>query len=78
MPNNSHPRKTMPQNTAPDRMLSDGSYINYSDQGRRAVQVLNEDPDHHITGYTDTTDGWHHTIKSDVGTGRIDLNDPRL
>lgn len=68
----------MPQNTAPDRMLSDGSYVNYSDQGRRAVQVLNEDPDHHITGYTDTTDGWHHTIKSDAGTGRIGLDDPRL
>lgn len=68
----------MPENTAPDRMLSDESYINYSDQGRRAVQVLNEDPDHHITGYTDTTDGWHHTIESDVGTGRIGLDDPRL
>jgi hypothetical protein len=70
----------MPENTDIDRMLSDGSYINYSDQGRRAVQVLNEeDPHHHITGYTDTTDGWHHTIHSDgLGAGRIGLNDPRL
>jgi len=70
----------MPENTNIDRMLSDGSYINYSDQGRRAVQVLNEDnPHHHITGYTDTTDGWHHTVHSDeLGAGRIGLDDPRL
>lgn len=67
----------MPQNTAPDRMLSDGTYVNYSDQGRRAVQVLNEDH-HHITGVHR-----HHRrlaphIKSDVGTDRVGLNDARL
>lgn len=70
----------MPQNTGPDRLLSDGSYINYSDQGRRAVQTLNEEPlDMHITGYTDTTEGWHYSIKDGGNAiGRVDLNDGRL
>lgn len=68
----------MPQHTPPDRMLSHGSYINYSNQGRLAVQVLNENSDNHITGYTDITDDWHHTIKSNAGAGRISLDSFRL
>jgi hypothetical protein len=68
----------MPENTTPDRLLSDGTILNYSDEGRRAVQVLNKDPDHHITAYTNTTDGWHHTIDTGAGKGRISLDDPRL
>ena len=71
----------MPQNNGPDRVLSDGSYINYTDQGRRAVQYWDNDSplDHHITGYTNTTEGWHHSIKQDGNAlGRIDLTDNRL